>query len=111
VDLTKVNAIGNVFDFAGTLSGDTLIGIHKGNGGRNGFAGTAFFRLDDLNGLDSVTLNLGGASSAVVYNPGPGAVPEPASWAMLLVGFGGVGFAMRRRNSADQGRRVRVAYS
>jgi hypothetical protein len=25
------------------------------------------------------------------------AVPEPATWAMMLVGFGGVGFAMRRR--------------
>jgi hypothetical protein len=24
-------------------------------------------------------------------------VPEPASWAMLLIGFGGIGFAMRRR--------------
>ena len=28
-----------------------------------------------------------------------GAVPEPATWAMLLVGFGGIGFAMRRRKS------------
>ena len=26
-----------------------------------------------------------------------GAVPEPATWAMMLVGFGGVGMAMRRR--------------
>lgn len=24
-------------------------------------------------------------------------VPEPATWAMLLIGFGGIGFAMRRR--------------
>lgn len=28
-----------------------------------------------------------------------GAVPEPASWAMLLAGFGGVGFATRRRSN------------
>jgi hypothetical protein len=27
------------------------------------------------------------------------AVPEPATWAMLLLGFGAVGFAMRRRRS------------
>lgn len=27
------------------------------------------------------------------------AVPEPATWAMMLVGFGGIGFAMRRRKS------------
>lgn len=25
------------------------------------------------------------------------AVPEPATWAMMLIGFGGIGFAMRRR--------------
>ena len=28
---------------------------------------------------------------------GPGAVPEPATWAMMLAGFGLVGVAMRRR--------------
>ena len=27
----------------------------------------------------------------------PGPVPEPATWAMMLVGFGGIGLAMRRR--------------
>ena len=26
-----------------------------------------------------------------------GAVPEPASWAMMLLGFGAIGFAMRRK--------------
>ena len=26
------------------------------------------------------------------------AVPEPATWMMMLLGFGGIGFAMRRRN-------------
>ena len=29
--------------------------------------------------------------------PVGGAVPEPSTWAMMLVGFGGVGLAMRRR--------------
>ena len=28
------------------------------------------------------------------------AVPEPATWAMMLVGFGAVGYGMRRRNKA-----------
>ncbi|MFT3977957.1 MAG: DVUA0089 family protein [Sphingomonas bacterium] len=27
---------------------------------------------------------------------GPGAVPEPATWAMMILGFGAIGFAMRR---------------
>ena len=30
-------------------------------------------------------------------NGSPGGVPEPASWALLMTGFGMVGFAMRRR--------------
>jgi hypothetical protein len=34
----------------------------------------------------------------------PGAVPEPASWAMMLFGFGAVGGALRRR-------KVRIAYA
>jgi hypothetical protein len=36
---------------------------------------------------------------AVVPPPGPGGVPEPATWAMLLGGFGLTGAAMRRRRS------------
>ena len=28
-----------------------------------------------------------------------GAVPEPTSWAMMLIGFGGIGFSMRKRRS------------
>lgn len=31
--------------------------------------------------------------------PAVAAVPEPATWALMLVGFGGIGFAMRRRKS------------
>jgi len=30
-----------------------------------------------------------------------GAVPEPATWAMMLLGFGGIGIAMRRRRSVQ----------
>lgn len=31
----------------------------------------------------------------------PAAVPEPASWAMMLAGFGAVGFAMRRKKTVN----------
>lgn len=41
----------------------------------------------------------------IVYQPAAaGAVPEPAGWAMMIAGFGLVGFTMRRRQS------VRVSY-
>lgn len=38
--------------------------------------------------------------------PDPGAVPEPSTWAMLLFGFGSVGFAMRRRRQ-----KLTIAYA
>lgn len=42
---------------------------------------------------------------AALTPPGGNAVPEPASWAMMLAGFGIAGVAMRRRSS------VRVTYA
>ena len=36
-----------------------------------------------------------------------GAVPEPATWAMLLLGFGMIGFAMRKRSNV----RTTVSYA
>jgi hypothetical protein len=35
------------------------------------------------------------------------AVPEPATWAMMMLGFGGVGFAMRRKSKVNT--RIRFA--
>jgi hypothetical protein len=32
-----------------------------------------------------------------LQSPGSGAVPEPSTWAMMLLGFGAIGAAMRRR--------------
>ena len=32
------------------------------------------------------------------YDPAPGAVPEPATWALMLLGFGCIGWRIRRRN-------------
>ncbi|TCJ32186.1 FxDxF family PEP-CTERM protein [Parafrankia sp. BMG5.11] len=37
------------------------------------------------------------------------AVPEPATWAMMLFGFGAIGFGMRRRKSKEK-LRVRYAF-
>lgn len=32
---------------------------------------------------------------------GAGAVPEPATWALLILGFGGIGFALRRQRARE----------
>ena len=31
----------------------------------------------------------------------PGAIPEPGTWAMMLMGFGGLGYVMRRRRNTE----------
>ena len=36
----------------------------------------------------------------VLATPAPGAVPEPATWAMMLLGFGAIGFQARRTKRA-----------
>jgi hypothetical protein len=53
--------------------------------------------LSDLNGVTS-------ASGEEV----PG-VPEPATWAMLLIGFGAIGGTLRARKANNAGQRLRVA--
>jgi Laminin B (Domain IV)/PEP-CTERM motif len=46
----------------------------------------------DTDGLDSVVLNAAGAP-----------VPEPSTWAMMILGFAGVSFMAYRRSRKDQG--------
>lgn len=40
-----------------------------------------------------------------------GAVPEPGTWALLILGFGAVGAAMRRRTAAAVTQRGRLAFA
>jgi hypothetical protein len=63
--------------------------------------------------ISSQTIDIPAQSSFTVYTTGAGnptgtnytgnvswgAAPEPAAWAMMLVGVGGIGFAMRRRTA------------
>lgn len=64
-----------------------------------------YFLFYDTTGITSATINL---SDLFPNNPGwshvdvydTGAVPEPATWAMMLLGFAGIGFTMRRRTKA-----------
>lgn len=64
------------------------ISFVAGNAGTlNAFAGTA--SADNIGPvLDNFSLSIGPSSSAV---------PEPATWAMMIIGFGFTGAAMRRR--------------
>ena len=97
--LTLGGAGSNELSFGETLFGLTIIGAHFGNVA--GPAGNvSVFLLFDFGteGADFVTLdNVQGFSNAVLYTTGgTPPVPEPATWAMMLLGFGAAGTAMRR---------------
>ena len=116
---TKINSLGGLttVDFStadsnpiARMYGDTWIGVHFGGGAGLGGNATGFWKFDaGVAGLQSLLLNITrGSSGAVLYktapepriDPPPPVVPEPASWAMMIAGFGLVGAAMRRRKAA-----------
>lgn len=83
-----------------TMSGLTVLGVHWGNNGDStGRSVTAFYLFNLTGSSDIINLGNGGkgASNAQLYSTGTPAVPEPATWAMMLLGFGGIGMTMRRR--------------
>lgn len=107
--LEGLNSNTGVINFNTLLTGLTIFGFHAGGAGDGG-QGTFFFSFDAGAGTDVITItdrlnsNATGLSNAALFRTGGGrevpGVPEPATWAMLLLGFGALGFSMRRRNSA-----------
>lgn len=59
---------------------------------------------DSKPGPNDIGHYLGAQNAALNFNrvDAPGAVPEPATWAMLLGGFGIAGLALRRRGTSVQ---------
>jgi hypothetical protein len=59
-----------------------------------------FFNFDAADNIMALRLRSTGVAfefDNIAASANPGAVPEPASWAMLIAGLGLTGFAMRRR--------------
>ena len=92
---------GTFLDFGtGALFGDYILGIHTGNGGTgtpvgNTIGNESALYLINFTGQTGVQLNLPAASNAYLFTS-TGAVPEPATWAMMLLGFGAMGASLRR---------------
>lgn len=78
-------------------------GVNSFNLGLNARGNKDFKILDLMTGDLDPTTTLSFKSGNFVYGSGTlslastAAVPEPSTWALMIVGFGAVGYAMRRR--------------
>lgn len=84
-----------------TFTGQDLINIGSANGDQSSTRtnGRLTFVADAGSTITGLTLS-SSQNSLETDNYGIiAAVPEPATWAMMLVGFGGIGFSMRRKRS------------
>lgn len=92
------------FDFSPLqMTGLTVFAAHFGNfPDSNAPDVTAFWLVDLGSGTTSdITINNGkGLSNAQIFGTGT-ALPEPGTWALILLGFAGVGTAMRRSRKAS----------
>src|ERR1044072_380756 len=105
----KLDPLGGsqTINFSQLLNGTTYIGLHFGAGKGTdhpvGQEASVFYKFDAGTNLDKFYLFYNASSNAVLYKTGtpppPPVVPGPATWAMMLAGFGTVGYAMRRRRS------------
>ncbi len=76
----------------GLFSPNFLYTVLSGTGIYSGASGTFMGTgsIDTRNPPPQLNLRFAGSINAP-------AVPEPGTWAMMLIGFGGVGYSMRRR--------------
>jgi hypothetical protein len=78
----------------GLLTGVQVFGIHYGGGAGGGES--AFYQIDfGAAPGQPLVLTLPASSNVYRFTTG-GSVPEPATWALMLLGFGGMGMALRR---------------
>lgn len=86
---------GGVLTFDSALLGEQIISIHFGAAGEFGGDVSVLYLFNFGSPTTSIDLSQQGFSNGILI--GNGVIPEPATWAMMLMGFGAVGYAMRRR--------------
>jgi hypothetical protein len=108
--LENLSSTLGIINFNTTLTGLTIFGFHAGGAGDGG-EGTFFFSFDAGAGTGAIQItsrlnaNETGLSDAALFETGGGTtrggVPEPATWALMLVGFGFIGYSLRHRKTVS----------
>lgn len=93
------------YDAAGVVTGSTGLNFNNGYdvytiGGLGNFAGIQFSATNDPAGVRYMNISYEALAG--------GAVPEPSAWALMILGFGVTGAALRR---GKQQHRVRLTYA
>jgi len=102
---TSVTDLGSVndLDFTSVTINDIAAQITKTAGGafEVAFINNVPIIAGQLNRLvvNGVSRGNGAYGGQATFTPVTSAVPEPATWAMMIMGFGVVGYAMRRRRT------------
>jgi hypothetical protein len=65
----------------------------------SGFSVAAHIGVCQLSLNPNCTTDGGAVLTGFATNGTGGGIPEPATWAMMILGFGGIGAMMRRRRS------------
>jgi hypothetical protein len=107
IAIWAINNVGSITQFSLSGDGGAIAGVFNAaadNGTGIDPAQDFFFAPQLTSKITMTVLNTAGGTAlipglgAVAFGSG-GAIPEPTSWALMLVGFGGVGAAMRRRRT------------
>jgi hypothetical protein len=102
-DVAGSPSAGNVNGFSITIDGYTLTGLDlmamgaHGNGGQGDPLANQLVTISGLGAFTTVEFTT--SKNAFEFSLGAAAIPEPATWAMMMLGFAGLGYAAFRRNS------------
>ena len=104
IDFSRIfltDPTGTQFDFSLTPTGL----VETGNILLNSMLGTYTLTVQ---GTANTAATYGGN---ITYTAPTAAVPEPATWALLILGFGAVGFAMRKRGANAVRNRAQLTFA